>query len=168
MIGDRTAVKPRLSAAVGVRLPRREIGRGAAHIGLLGLIFLFADRLGGKQLVGARQLGSGVDQRGICLGRLGLRLGQRGGIGARIDDEERLTGADALPVAEQHAIDRAGNARAHLHVLDRLEPADIFVPVDHVALQRDGDGDLGQGGRRLFLGSGTGRKGQDGAGDQHE
>ena len=154
--GDRRADRGEIeieARGADIGLGGGEISRSDAEAGLLGLEFLATDGLGVDEPPGARDLGLGVGEDGGGARGLGLSLGEGGGIGLRIDHEQGLVGADVLAVAEQHLDDRARDARPQLDVLDGLEAADIFVPVDHVPLQGRRGGHLSHGrSGRLGLG----------------
>lgn len=141
-----------------VELRRRHIGTRGAQVclrgadrGELGLIFLARDRFGLEQHVGAGEFGLRVGHRRLRLGDLRTRLRQRGLIGARIDREESFALLHALAVVEEDSLDRSRNARTQFDVLDRLEPAYVFIPIGDVALQRYSDTDLRHRRRRRCL-----------------
>ncbi len=142
-----------------IRLRRLQAGGSGTHGSLVILQLFLADCLHLDQLGRARGHRSGVDQRRARARHLCDRLVQRGLVGARIDDEERLAFLHVLPVAEQDLGYHAGDAGAQIDALGRLEPADIFVPVDHVARQRRGDGNVRSGrGGPLLIAFGTCRQ----------
>ena len=68
--------------------------------------------------------------------QLGARLLQRALERALVDDEQQIALLDPLPVLETHLGEVAGDARAHLHRLDRVEAARVLVPLHDLALHR--------------------------------
>ncbi len=83
----------------------------------------------------ALERGAGVGQGGLGALGLGLGLVERGLVGARVDDEQGLALLHHLAVLEADLGQIARHARAHVHLVDRLEAALEIVPVDHVLLQ---------------------------------
>ncbi|MDQ1155444.1 hypothetical protein QE389_002643 [Brevundimonas sp. SORGH_AS 993] len=115
-----------------------QIGLGRIDGGLVGVILGLGHRLRRQQGLAAGQVGAGQGQLRLHLGDLGLGLGQ-GGLGrARVQGEQQLALLNHLTVAEVNRLDIAPDAGAHIHALDRLEPAGELVPVAHLLLQRRG------------------------------
>ena len=100
------------------------------------------------QLLAARCIGG--SQLGACYGarQLSFGLRQLGAIRTRVDDEQQVAFTHRAALGEVHALDVAGDARAHFDRLDRFEPAGEFIPLRDVALERGRDGNLRRGGLR--------------------
>ena len=86
------------------------------------------------QLLAALEVALG--ERDARLGRRDLRLGalDLGRVGRGIDGDEQIALLDQRAFAEMHGLHRAGDARADLDALDRLEAAGELVPDRDVAL----------------------------------
>ena len=140
----RCEIRPEIGASdageAEVEALRADIGAGRRDLGLAGaerrlalLDLLDARRPLRRQRPRAGELGAGVDQSRLGPGELGPRLIELGLGRALVDGEEELAGADIIAVAEMDRLQIAGDARLHLDALDRLEAADIIVPVDDLA-----------------------------------
>ena len=88
---------------------------------------------------------------GFRLLQIGARLIERVLERPLVDGEQQIALLDDLPVLEMHAVEIAGDARAHLDRIDRGEAADIFVEIGQRALDRLGDGDRRRRRRALRL-----------------
>ena len=104
---------------------------------------LLRDDLPLHQRLAAHDVEVGVLHLGLGRKQLGLRLLQRALERPRIDHEQQVALLDGLAVLEVHLGEIAGDARAHLDGLDRVEAAGVLVPLDDLALQRLGDRDDG-------------------------
>ena len=104
--------------------------------GELLLVLLSAHGIGTEQFPLPRKFSAGIRQRRRGTGLVGARLGERGRIGSRINLEQELALANLEAIAEPDADDLPRYPRADLDVLDRLEPTDVVVPVDDIALER--------------------------------
>ncbi len=93
------------------------------------------------QLLAARVVGFGKGEIGFGLRQIGARLIERVLERPLVDGEQEIALLDDLPVLEMHAIEIAGDARAHFHRIDGGEAADIFVEIGHRALDRLGNAD---------------------------
>ena len=102
---------------------------------------LIGDGLVVHQLLAARIVGLGEREIGFGLRQIGARLIERVLERPLVDGEQQIALLDDLPVLEMYAVEIAGDARAHLHRIDRGEAADIFVVIGDRALDRLGDGD---------------------------
>ena len=69
----------------------------------------------------------------ICPGfdDLRLRLVQFGRVGTRIDDAEQVAFFNDLPFDEMNRLQVPANPRADLDKIDRIEAADVLVPLDY-------------------------------------
>ena len=83
--------------------------------------------------------------------RLPLRLVERGLERPLVDGEQEVALLDHLAVGEMDGVEISGHPGAHLDAVDGDEPADIFVLIDHAALDRRGDGHLRRRRRRALL-----------------
>jgi hypothetical protein len=135
-MGDRTE-----RARLHRRARRLQSGGGAAFGRQLLLIFFTADRILGEQFACPHHLGPRIGQLRRGARRLRLGLGQSRAIRAWINLEQELVPADLAAFLKPDAGNHAGDARAHLHIVDGLEPAHIVVPVDNLPLQRIGGRD---------------------------
>ena len=114
----------------------------ALRIGLRALLEgLVGDGLVAHQLLAAREIGFGEGEIRFRLRQIGARLIERVLERPLVDGEQQIALLDDLPVLEMHAVEIAGDARAHLDRIDRGEAADIFVEIGDRALDRLGDGD---------------------------
>ncbi len=102
--------------------------RHAVVEGLVGDDLALHQRLAAHDVeIGVLHLGRGGEQ-------LGSRLLQRALEGTRVDHEQQIALLDQLPILEPHLGEVAGDPRPHLHRLDGVEAAGVFVPFHDVAL----------------------------------
>jgi hypothetical protein len=137
-------------ALAGDRLRRRDLRRPRTDGGAQGFHFLaghrfIVDQPGRTRIFAVRQR-----QRRLRRGQARARFGEGGEERPLVDGEQKLPALDDIAVADMHADQLAGDARAYLDRLAGLEPARIVVPFDNVARQRLGDGD---GRRRRRIGA---------------
>ena len=102
---------------------------------------LVGDGLVVHQLLAARVVGLGEGEIGFGLRQIGARLIERVLERPLVDGEQQIALLDDLPVLEMHAVEIAGDARAHLHRIDCGKAADIFVVIGDGSFDRLGDGD---------------------------
>ena len=103
-----------------------------AHLRGLGIDLLARGEVAAHERLRARQVALGVLQLHLIGGFLGLGLGQDGGVGARVDQRQRVAALDVLALGEEHLLQRAVDARAHHHRLERLHRADVAQQDRHV------------------------------------
>ena len=73
------------------------------------------------------EIGFGEGQIGLRLRQIGARLIERVLERPLVDGEQQVALLDDLAILEMHAVEIAGDARAHLDRIDGDEAADIFV-----------------------------------------
>ena len=127
------------------------------------IVFLFGNRLGAAQAVGALEVVPRQFQTGLGFLAAGLRLVQLGLVGSRINHEQQLAGFDLRPVLKVDRVNVARHPGPDFDHLDRLQMPGVFVPVGDRGKLGRLDGNL-RGRRRRGLGRSAGRQ-QSGADD---
>ena len=130
---------------VELGLAHRRLVGGDRRLGIaIGLRPLLEDLLGDRlvvdELLGAVEIGLGEDDIGLGLRQHGARLVERVLERPLVDGEQQVALVHQLAVLEMHAVEIAGDARAHLHGVHGDEAADIFVIVGDRLLHRLGHG----------------------------
>src|SRR5579863_8318766 len=103
--------------------------------GLLALVeSLLGDCLVLYQFFAAGEVSFGEGEIGAGLGEIGAHLVERDLEWFVVDDKQKVTLFDHLPVGEMNYRKISGDARAHLNRVDSNKPADILVLVDDAVL----------------------------------
>src|SRR5262249_49722346 len=99
----------------------------------------------------AGEIGFGKGEIGLRLREIAPRLVERGLERTLVDGEQEVALLDHLAVGKMDGVEISGHPGPHLDAVDRDEPAEIFVLIDHAALGWHGDGYLRRGRRRALL-----------------
>ena len=129
------------AATAHLRLGRGQRGFAGPHLRHQPVYFRFRDRIVRNQPLRTGQIAARKIERGAGRCNARLRFRQRGAIGAGVESEQRGTLTNKLTVGKMDRCYLTRYTGAHIHRPAGFEPADKFVPLGDLALQRGRNAD---------------------------